>query len=92
MTGVTCQKNSLGELLLVCSLILLWDWLELRKEQRSSKAIRMDSKIHLGFIVFAVYLMHLSHSATSTVCLIVGAVIVGLSRTPFLPGGHSCWV
>ena len=84
MTGVTCQKNSLGELLLVCSLILLWDWLELRKGRRSSKAIRMDSKIHLGFIVLAVYLMHLSHSATSTVCLIVGAVIVGLSRTPFL--------
>src|SRR6266487_3368493 len=36
ITGVTTQKNSLGVLLLVCGLVLLWDWLELWKKRRDS--------------------------------------------------------
>jgi O-antigen ligase len=83
MTGVTCQKNSLGVLLLVCGLVLLWDWLELRKVQRSSKAMRTESRIHFGLLVLVAYLMHLSNSATATVCLLVGAAIVGSTRLPF---------
>jgi exopolysaccharide production protein ExoQ len=81
--GVATQKNSFGVLLLVCGLVLLWDWLELRKEQRPSKAMRLETKIHFGLLLLALYLMHLSHSATSTVCLIVGAAIVGATRLPF---------
>jgi len=83
ITGVTCQKNSLGVLLLVCGLALLWDWLELRKVQQSSKAMRTESKIHLGLLVLVAYLMHLSNSATSMVCLVVGAAIIGSTRLPF---------
>ena len=80
VTGVTTQKNSLGVLLLVCGLVLLWDWLELRKEQRSSKAMRMETKIHFGLLLLALYLMHLSDSKTSMVCLFFGAAIILATR------------
>ena len=82
VTGVTTQKNSLGVLLLVCGLVLLWDWLELRKEQRSSKAMRMETKIHFGLLLLALYLMHLSDSKTSMVCLFFGAAIILATRLP----------
>ena len=80
VTGVTTQKNSLGVLLLVCGLVLLWDWLELRKEQRSSKAMRLETKIHFGLLLLALYLLHLSDSKTSTVCLFFGAAIILATR------------
>jgi exopolysaccharide production protein ExoQ len=83
VTGVTTQKNSLGVLLLVCGLVLLWDWLELRKEQRSSKAMRLETKIHFGLLLLALYLLHLSDSKTSMVCLFFGAAIIIATRLPF---------
>jgi len=83
ITGVTTQKNSLGVLLLVCGLVLLWDWLELRKEQQPSKAMRLETKIHFGLLLLALYLLHLSDSKTSTVCLFFGAAIIIATRLPF---------
>lgn len=83
MTGVTCQKNSLGVLLLVSGLMLLWDWLEFRKAQLSSKPKRIESRIYLGFLFLTGYLMRLCDSATSLVCLLVGAAIVCTTRLPF---------
>jgi exopolysaccharide production protein ExoQ len=83
ITGVTTQKNSLGVLLLVCGLVLLWDWLELRKEQRPSKAMRLETKIHFGLLLLALYLMHLSNSATSMVCLLFGAAIITSTQLRF---------
>jgi len=82
ITGVTTQKNSLGVLLLVCGLMLLWDWLEFRKSHPSSKARRTEKWIYLGFLFLTAYLMHLSNSATSTVCLLVGAAIILSARLP----------
>jgi len=82
-TGVTTQKNSLGLLCLVCGLVLLWDWLELRKEQRSSKAMRLETKIHFGLLLLALYLLHLSDSKTSLVCLLFGAAIIIATRLAF---------
>lgn len=82
ITGVTTQKNSFGVLLIVCGLMLLWDWLEFRKANRFSKAKRPEKWIYLGFLVLTAYLMHLSNSATSLVCLIVGAAIILSTRLP----------
>ena len=82
VTGVTTQKNSLGVLLLVCGLVLLWDWLELRKEQRPSKAMRLETKIHFGLLLLALYLLHLSDSETCMVCLFFGAAIIIATRLP----------
>lgn len=83
MIGVTTQKNSLGVLLLVCGLMLLWDWLELRKVQRAFKAIRHERWIQLGFLCLTAYLMRLSNSATSLVSLLFGSGVIGSTQLPF---------
>ena len=83
LTGVTTQKNVLGVLLLVCGLVLFWDWLELRKEQQPSKAMRLETKIHFGLLLLALYLLHLSDSKTSMVCLFFGAAVIIATRLPF---------
>ena len=37
-TGVTTQKNSLGEMVFVLSIIILWDFLEIRKTEKIKRA------------------------------------------------------
>ena len=58
-TGVTMQKNSLGALVLVCGLGVIWDWLErshadakMRKRQRDRHSPReieppLDAAVHI---------------------------------------------
>jgi O-antigen ligase len=83
-TGVTTQKNSLGALVLVCGFILLWDWLEIRREQHSSRELRKHRIIHWSLLLIGLYLLHMSHSATSMVCFGIGVVIVAATRSPWL--------
>ena len=91
-TGVTTQKNSLGMLVVVCGLVLLWDWIEVRKEPRARKTVRRDRCIIIAMLFLSAYLMHMSHSATSLVCLVFGTAIVGsrsllfFRRRPYLLG------
>ena len=82
--GVAMQKNSLGALVLVCGLIVLWDWIELRREQRPSREMRTQRMIRFGLLLICVYLFHMCNSATSMVCFGIGAVIIGATRLPFL--------
>ncbi len=49
--GVATQKNALGALVLVCGLIIIWDWLELRREQGATQWMRVQKKIHWGLLV-----------------------------------------
>ena len=73
-TGVTTQKNSLGEMVFVLSLIILWDWLELRKTEKT-KARKLQSRIRILLLGMAVWLLMTCDSQTSVVCIIVGAVL-----------------
>lgn len=82
--GVTTQKNSLGALVLVCGLIVLWDFLELRREQAPSRTMRTQKWCCAGLLLIGLYLFHMSHSATSMVCFGIGTVIIGATRLPFL--------
>jgi exopolysaccharide production protein ExoQ len=86
VTGVTCQKNSLGALVLVCSLIILWDWLELRrrnKEQPELK-LRWDLRLRVGLLLCGAHLLHACDSKTSMTCLVLGAGFIAASRLPLL--------
>jgi exopolysaccharide production protein ExoQ len=70
-TGVTTQKNSLGELVLIFSLFLIWDLLE---EHRAHNKLR-----HLWdrflLLLIGLWLLHSSESKTALVCLLVGAAL-----------------
>jgi O-antigen ligase len=84
VVGVTTQKNSLGVLIVVSGLILLWDWLRLRDEVKSPKQLRTETILRGGLLLLGGYLLYLCNSQTSMVCLALGAAILFASRVPFL--------
>ena len=94
VTGVTTQKNSLGVLVLVCGLVLLWDWFERSRRDRE-RLNKIERYLPFGFFLIGTYLLHLCDSATSIVCLTLGATILLSIKVPILRqrigalGGYS---
>jgi exopolysaccharide production protein ExoQ len=86
VTGVTFQKNSLGAMILVCSLIILWDWLELLKlrKQYPQEKLRFDLYLRVGLLLLGAYLLHICDSKTSMTCLALGAAVLAATRLPLL--------
>jgi len=80
--GVTTNKNTLGCLLFVCGLFLVWDLIEMRTAggRKTGKADVLDRVVLLSMIF---WLIHKADSSTALVCLIVGAGIVLFMRRPF---------
>jgi exopolysaccharide production protein ExoQ len=82
VVGVTTQKNSLGILVVVCGLALIWDWLEQKRE--GNKQTRIERWLPVIFFVMGSYLLYLCDSKTSILCLILGGLILSASRLPVL--------
>lgn len=77
--GVTTQKNSLGEVVFVFGLMLLWDLVELyRGEDRKGKKVQLC--IRSGMLLMGIWLLRMCDSQTSLLCLILGTVIFWGSR------------
>lgn len=78
--GVATSKNTLGGLCLVCGLFFFWDtvirWPE-RKERRTKRIIL----VNVAFIAMTLRLLFLSRSATSTVCLALGCLVVAAAHS-----------
>ena len=81
--GVTLQKNSLGTMVLVCSLVLIWDWIE-RSQPGSPRQKRLDRFLPAIFLSMGFYLLRLSDSKTSMACLVLGGGILACTKLPFL--------
>lgn len=81
--GVTFQKNSLGGMVLVCSLIVIWDWFEKLWHGTASRG-RFDRIIPAGILVLAMYLLYQCDSKTSIACIALGSGILASTRLPFL--------
>jgi exopolysaccharide production protein ExoQ len=86
VTGVTFQKNSLGAMVLVCSLIILWDWLELRKlhKRNPQDGLRFDLNLRLALLLCGAYLLYACDSKTSMTCLLLGVAVLAATRLPVL--------
>lgn len=82
-TGVTIQKNSLGALVLICGLVLLWDWLE-RSRPGEVRQDRAERYLPLGLFGIGAWLIYLSDSKTSLACLVAGGLIIAAARLPYL--------
>ena len=78
--GVATSKNMLGALCLVSGLFFFWDtltrWSE-RKERRTRRIIL----VNLAFMGMTLWLLHLASSATSSVCLLMGCIVIWVTRT-----------
>lgn len=73
--GVTTQKNSLGEMVFVFSIMILWDLIEVNKRE-DRRGNKMQLVIRLGMLLMGVWLLITCDSQTSIFCLIVGACIL----------------
>jgi len=80
VTGVTIQKNNLGEITLIFGIFLLWDCLEFRDmgPRRSWKNVPWDK---LVLLVLAIYLLWLSQSKTSLIALLISIFLIVRSGT-----------
>jgi len=80
--GAATSKNMLGVLCLVTGSFFFWDtlgrWPD-RKEKQTKKILMIDG----AFIWMTLWLLNLSNSATSTVCLTIGCVVMLVAHTKF---------
>ncbi len=73
-TGLTTQKNSLGEVTFVFSLILIWDFYEIfREEKRKGKNVQL--LVRIAILLIGLWLLKTCDSQTSILCLTLGTGI-----------------
>ena len=80
--GAATSKNMLGNACLVIGLFFFWDLVS-RWSERHEKQGRWVIRLDVFFVAMTLWLLHLSHSATSTVCLCIGCFVVLVI--------HSAW-
>jgi len=80
--GAATSKNMLGVACLISGIFFFWDtimrWSD-RKERRTKQIIR----VNIIFILMTLWLLKLSNSVTSQVCLVIGCVVIAAA--------HSGW-
>jgi len=73
--GAATSKNMLGAVCLISGIFFFWDtvarWSD-RKERRNKWIIRLNAV----FILMTLWLLNLSSSATSKVCLVIGCAVI----------------
>jgi exopolysaccharide production protein ExoQ len=79
LTGVTTQKNSLGEIVLVFTLFLFWDYLESRPRGAKFKITKLPWDLII-LLLIAIDLLKISHSKSGLVCTLVGLFLLMRSR------------
>jgi exopolysaccharide production protein ExoQ len=83
VTGVTFQKNTLGIMIVVFGLVLIWDWFE-RMRSEGNRIAWMDRLMPVGLLGMGAYLLHLCNSQTSITALILGGFILTAAKLPLL--------
>ncbi len=85
-TGVTGQKNSLGEIVLVFGLFLLAE-LAQRKNNKEEPQLRKTSSLPSWIsLATGVWLLITCDSKTSLLCLAIGSLIIFSEKLPLLRG------
>ena len=80
--GVTVQKNSLGEVVLVFCTVIIWSML--RHYERRRHPTLKEFAWPLLVLLMGLWLLHMSDSRTSMLCLGAAAIILLSHRLPFL--------
>lgn len=73
--GATTSKNMLGVLCLVSGLFFFWDTL-IRWSGRKDPQTRRILLVNAAFLAMTLWLLHLSDSATSRTCLLLGCLVM----------------
>lgn len=76
VTGLSMQKNSLGEVMMLLLLFLTWDYFETRRESPGRQAWwRIPWELLLVFVM-CLWLLRLSESKTALLCTFVGIFLI----------------
>ena len=73
--GISVGKNGLGTDCLILGFFFFWYLLQTWRTERNTQR-RNELLLIAGFLIGILYLLRLSHSATSTICLLVAILVV----------------
>lgn len=89
-TGVSTSKNMLGAVCLVSGIFFFWDTIT-RWHQRKDKRVRRIILVNIAFIGMILWLLNVSESKTSTICLTIGCLMIAAAHCNF-GRRHLSWV
>jgi O-antigen ligase len=82
-TGVSYQKNGLGQLCMIAGTYFAWDLLLNRRETPDAGS-RLHYSVYLLILPMLLWLFHMADSATSLVCMFVVLCIFFAGRQPMM--------
>jgi exopolysaccharide production protein ExoQ len=77
--GATTSKNMLGVVCLVSGIFFFWDTVA-RWPERKERATKRILRLNLAFLGMTFWVLHLSNSATSRVCLALGCLVIATAH------------
>jgi exopolysaccharide production protein ExoQ len=78
--GITTNKNELGMISMLWGLGFLWCFLDARKRRREAQSNHNVSPIpYLAMVAVALWLVHVSNSATGLSCFYLGSILMLLT-------------
>lgn len=81
-TGAATSKNMLGALCLVSGIFFFWDTITLWHQRKETRVRRLIF-VNIGFIWMTLWLLSLSQSSTSTICLAIGCLMIATAHCDF---------
>lgn len=81
--GAATSKNMLGALCLVSGLFFCWDTL-MRWRDRSKRRTKRILLVNAAFLAMTLWLLRLSQSTTSTICLVLGCLVMLAAKSKIL--------
>ena len=79
-TGAATSKNLLGVLCLISGLFFFWDTLT-RWSDRKKRRTKQIILVNMALIAMTLWLLHMSNSATSRICLVLGCLMVAAAHS-----------
>jgi exopolysaccharide production protein ExoQ len=73
--GAASDKNNLGVLCLISGIFFIWDTV-IRWSSRKDRRVKRIIIVNIAFIAMTLWLLHYGDSATSSVCLAVGCLVI----------------
>jgi exopolysaccharide production protein ExoQ len=78
--GAATSKNMLGIICLISGIYFFWDTV-VRWPDRKEASVRRILLVNYAFIGMTLWLLHLAHSATSSVCLAIGCLFIAAAHS-----------
>jgi exopolysaccharide production protein ExoQ len=81
-TGVSTSKNMLGVVCLVSGIFFFWDTITRWRQQKPARLKRL-LLVNAALISMTLWLLNLSQSSTSTICLAIGCLVIAAAYSKY---------